>query len=169
MRMTNLGNAWHLPTHPEPDGLTGMRDPVFPTVPVDTVTIATGNQFQDGGNPGNQLQDGSSLLYRQHGDPTWTPSPLVFTTTIGNNKYYTAPIPMAGFAAGTVLEYYLRIAYDDHDTTYLMANDALSATTADENTAQATPFSFTVDTPHPRSFFGSLKSVILRVLHPREK
>jgi galactose oxidase len=167
--MTNLGNAWHLPTHPEPGGLTGMRDPVFPTVPVDTVTIVTGNQFQDGGNPGNQLQDGSSLLYRQHGHPTWTPSPLVFATTIGNNKYYTAPIPMAGFPAGTLLEYYLRIAYDDHDTTYLMANDALSTTTADEKAAQATPFSFTVDTPHPPSFFGNLKSVILRILHPRAR
>ncbi len=97
------------------------------------------------------------------------PSPLVFTTTIGNNKYYTAPIPMAGFTAGMILEYYLRIAYDDHDTTYLMANDALSTTTADEKAAQATPFSFTVDPPRPPSFFGSLKLVILRVLHPREK
>ena len=39
-----------------------MRDPVFPTTPVSSVIITSGNQFQGGVNPGNQLQDGSSLF-----------------------------------------------------------------------------------------------------------
>jgi hypothetical protein len=52
--MVNLGNAWHLPGNPEPLGSAGMRDPVFPTDPVPTVTIFSGNQYQGGGTPGNQ-------------------------------------------------------------------------------------------------------------------
>src|SRR6266849_1398076 len=31
MQMANLGNAWHIPANPEPRGVAGMRDPVFPT------------------------------------------------------------------------------------------------------------------------------------------
>jgi galactose oxidase len=88
--MANLGNAWHLPANPEPRGRAGMRDPVFPTTPVNAVTISTGNQFQGGGNAGNQLQDGSMLLFKRSTDTNWIPVPLIFATAIGNNKYYSA-------------------------------------------------------------------------------
>jgi hypothetical protein len=40
-----------------------MRDPVFPTDPVPAVTVFSGNQFQGGGNPGNQPQDDSAAPF----------------------------------------------------------------------------------------------------------
>jgi len=154
--MARLGNVWHLPTNPEPPGRSGMRDPVFPATPVGTVTIWTGNQWAGGGNAGNQLQDGSTLFFRQVGDTAWTAVPLQWAVTLGNNKYYSAAIPAATLAAGTGIQYYLRIAYDDHDTTFLQLNaDGItSQTTPDEGAAQAAPFGFTVDTPAERGQWG---------------
>ena len=154
--MANLGNVWHIPANPEPPGVAGMRDPVFPATPAATVTICTGNQFAGDGNPGNQLQVGSSLFYSPQGGAAWTEVPLAFSAEIGNNKYYSGSVPFGSFQAGTVVRYYLRIAYDDHDTTFLQLNtDGItSATTADESAAQAGPFLFTVETPALRGQWG---------------
>lgn len=63
-----LGNAWHFPDNPEPFGNAGMRDPVFPTDPVSTVTVFSGNQYQGGANSGNQLQDGSVVRFKRTTD-----------------------------------------------------------------------------------------------------
>jgi hypothetical protein len=151
-----LGNAWHFPGNPEPFGNAGMRDPVFPTDPVSAVTVFSGNQYQGGGNPGNQLQDGSAVLFKQTTDAVWTTVPMVFATATGSNKYYSAAIPVGTFAAGTIVQYYLVIAYDDHDTTFLQADatDMLSVTTGDEAAAQASPFTFTIETPDKRGQWG---------------
>ena len=151
-----LGTAWHFPGNPEPFGNGGMRDPVFPTDPVPAVTVFSGNQYQGGGNPGNQLQDGSAVLFKRTTDAAWTTVPMVFATAIGNNKYYSAAIPVGAFATGTVVQYYLVIAYDDHDTTFLQADatDMLSVTTGDEAAAQAAPFTFTIETPDKRGQWG---------------
>ena len=126
-----LGNAWHFPGNPEPFGNAGMRDPVFPTDPVPAVTVFSGNQYQGGGNPGNQLQVGSAVVFKRTTDMAWTTVPMVFAAAIGNNKYYSAAIPAGAFATGTVVQYYLVIAYDDHDTTFLQADatNMLSVTT----------------------------------------
>jgi galactose oxidase len=154
--MANLGNAWHIPGNPEPRNVAGMRDPVFPASPVASVTITSGNQFAGGGNQGNQLQVGSSLLFKQKTATTWSAVPLLFAAQLFNNKYYSAAIPIAGLAAGDVVQYYLRVAYDDHDTTFLLLNaDGLtSAVTADENAARANPFAFTIDTRDKRGEWG---------------
>lgn len=159
--MANLGNAWHLPTNPEPRGLAGMRNPVFPTSPLDAVTIAMGNQFQGGGNAGNQLQIGSTVFFRRRDDAAWTSTPLLFAATVGNNKYYSATIPTTGLNVGTIIDYYLRIAYDDHDTTFLLANPGgtISSTTDNENAARATPFSFALDSPAVRGRWGAVFSL----------
>ena len=151
-----LGNAWHFPGNPEPFGNAGMRDPVFPTDPVSAVTVFSGNQYQGGGNPGNQLQDGSAVLFKQSTDTAWTMAPMVFAAAIGNNKYYSAAIPVGAFAAGAVVQYYLVIAYDDHDITFLRADatDMLSVATGDEAAAQAAPFTFTIETPDKRGQWG---------------
>ena len=151
-----LGNAWHFPSNPEPFGNAGMRDPVFPTDPVSAVTVFSGNQYQGGGNPGNQLQVGSAVRFKRTTDTTWTTVPMVFATAIGNNKYYSAAIPAGAFATGTIVQYYLVIAYDDHDTTFLQADatDMLSVTTGDEAAAQAAPFTFTIDTLDKRGQWG---------------
>jgi galactose oxidase len=81
---------------------------------------------------------------------------MVFATAIDNNKYYSAAIPAGAFATGTVVQYYLVIAYDDHDTTFLQAGatDMLSVTTGDEAAAQAAPFTFTIEPPDKRGQWG---------------
>src|SRR5215472_16488628 len=159
--MVNLGNAWHIPANPEPRGRPGMRDPLFPTTPVSSVTITTGNQFQGGGNAGNQLQTASSLFFKQATDDEWTSVPLIFVAVAGNNKYYSAELHVDAFQAGVVVQYYLRIAYDDHDTTFLQLNTdgTTSVTTADEGAAQATPFTFTLETPDVRGQWGPVFSL----------
>jgi galactose oxidase len=152
--MANLGNTWHIPNNPEPRGWAGMRDPVGAIVPGTAVTIITGNQFQGGGNPGNQLQTGSALFFKRAADTSWTSLPLIFLRTLNSNKYYSATIPAGSFQTGDVVQYYLRIAYDDHDTTFLHAKGDTSATTADEATARATPFTFPVESSALKGQWG---------------
>ena len=152
--MANLGNAWHIPNNPEPRGRAGMRDPVGAIVPGTAVTIITGNQFQGGGNPGNQLQIGSSLSFKRTTDTSWTSAPLVFLRTLENNKYYSATIPAGSFQTGDVVQYYLVIAYDDHDTTFLHAEGDTSAAGADEATARARPFTFPVESSAVKGQWG---------------
>jgi galactose oxidase len=152
--MANLGNAWHIPDNPEPPGRAGMRDPIGAIVPGTAVTIITGNQFQGAGNPGNQLQTGSALFFKRAADANWTELPLIFLRTLNNNKYYAATIPAGTFQTGDGVQYYLRIPYDDHDTTFLRAQGDASATTADEAAARATPFTFPVENSAVKGQWG---------------
>ena len=153
--MPNLGNAWHIPANPEPRTRGGMRDPVGAIVPGTAVTIITGNQFQGaGGNPGNQLQDGSSVFFRRRGAGAWTEVPMLFQLQADNNKYYAAAVPTTGLQAGDVIQYYLRLPYSDHDTTFLRAKGAASAATADEKAARRAPFAFTLESSAVRGVWG---------------
>ena len=152
--MAELGNAWHLPLNPEPRGRAGMRDPVGAVVPGAAVTILSGNQFQGDGNPGNQLQDGSGVLFRRPAEAAWTSAPLVFDSATGNNKYFATTLAEGTFAVGEVVEYYLRIAYDDHATTFVHAVGEASATTGDEGVAQASPFTFPVLSSADKGLWG---------------
>jgi galactose oxidase len=152
--MAELGNAWHLPLSPEPRGHAGMRDPVGAVVPGAEVTILSGNQFRGDGNPGNQLQAGSSVFFRRRSDAGWTSAPLLFASTADNNKYFAATLAADTLAVGDVVQYYLRVAYDDHATTFVHAAGATSATTADEAAAQATPFTFPVESSAQKGLWG---------------
>jgi len=152
--MPNLGNAWHIPAGPEPRGRGGMRDPVGAIVPGTSVSIITGNQYQGGGNPGNQLQVGSTLFFKKSTAADWTSRPLVFLLALDNNKYYQATIAASSFKRSDVVQYYLRIAYDDHDTTFLHALGNASATTADETKARAAPFTFDIEDSALRGQWG---------------
>ncbi len=138
--MANLGNAWHVPGNHEPPGRQGMRDPVGGIFAGTAVTIFSGNQFRGTGNPGNQLQTGSSLFFKRIVDADWAPLSLIFQRASGNNKYYSATLPTGTFRDGDVIQYYLRIAYDDHATTFVHAKDDTSTPTADEAVARAAPF-----------------------------
>jgi hypothetical protein len=149
--MANLGNAWHIPGSPEPQkapgspARAGTSDPVGALVPGTAITIFSGNQFQGaGGNPGNQFQDGSTLFFKRTTDANWTGIPMLFDRQLGNNKYYAATIPANTFQTGDVAQYYLRIAYGDHATTFLHANGDVSAATADGGAARTAPFTFPV-------------------------
>ena len=57
--MASLSNVWHVPANPEPPERAGMRDPLFPTTPIDVVTIPTGNQFQGPGMPATSFMMGA--------------------------------------------------------------------------------------------------------------
>src|SRR5690349_8979258 len=111
--MANLGNAWHIPENPEPRGRAGMRDPIGAILPETEISIVSGNQFQGAGNAGNQLQTGSSLFFKKASDANWKLVPLLFLRELNNNKYFEAKIPPNTFRTGDVVQYYLRIAYDD--------------------------------------------------------
>src|SRR3954452_4901772 len=148
--MPNLGNAWHVPSSAEPRGRGGMLDPVGPIPPGTHVTIISGNQFQGaGGTPGNQLQDGSLALVRQSGDGAWTGVQLEFLREDGNNKFFAARTQVPETAApGDTVEYYLRVAYSDRDTTFVHADAVTTtATTDDEAVARTAPFRVTLANP----------------------
>lgn len=136
------GNAWHIPDAAEP-GIGAMRAPASVTAG-DSVLVYTGNQFAGaGGNPGNQMQTGSALLYRVGGG-AWSEVPMGFHSQSGNNKYYRAAIEPAALAPGDRVEYYFRLAYSDHLTTFVHASGGGSATSADPEAARAAPFHFLV-------------------------
>src|SRR5580700_11124603 len=104
----NLGNAWHIPTNPEPIGQAGMRVPVGATIPIATMTIFSGNQFQGpGGNPGDQFQVGSSVFFKRLADAAWTESKMTFDSQNGNDKFYRASIPIDTLQPGDTVQYYL--------------------------------------------------------------
>jgi hypothetical protein len=44
--MANLGNAWHIPDNPQPQGQASMRLPLEGIEAGAAVTISNGNQFQ---------------------------------------------------------------------------------------------------------------------------
>jgi alpha-D-xyloside xylohydrolase len=137
-----LGNAWHIPRNQESIGT--MRNPVEGIAAGLSVSIFSGNQFQGPGNPGNQLETGSTVFFRKSGKPGWTTSPMQFRLQSGNNKYYVAILPSDAFGADDRIQYYLRISYSDHTTTFLHGDDAHSLVTKNESEAQASPFSFMV-------------------------
>lgn len=143
--MANLGNAWHIPFSPEPHGMAGMRNPVGGMVPGATLTLFSGNQFHGDGNPGNQLEAGSAVLYKRAADTEWRTSPMLFQSSTGNNKFYAARVLPGTFQTGDVAEYYLRVLYDDHETTFVHRDGDGSVTTDSEDSARGTPFSVTVE------------------------
>ena len=164
--MANLGNAWHIPTNSQPRGRGGMRDPIGALVPGTAITIFSGNQDQGpGGNPGNQLEVGSSVFFKRTTDAAWTEAPMLFQSAANNDKFYAAALPANTFAAGDVVQYYLRIPYSDHDTTFLLAEGPVSATTADETAARAAPFTFTVEPAAVRGQWGPVFQLLNVAVH----
>lgn len=142
------GNVFHIPTNVEVGGLT-MRSPVGGIQSNTTVFLYTGNQFQGSGNPGNQLQTGSTIYYRNATNSTWSSLPMFFWTigssgTSTNNKYYSNSIPANVCSPGDVVQYYFKIPYDDHLPTYIYGNDTARFNSELESDAQANPFAYTI-------------------------
>jgi alpha-D-xyloside xylohydrolase len=137
----SLGNCFHIPGNAEVNGIT-MRSPTDVIQSNTAVFLYTGNQDSGaGGNPGNQLQTGSTIFYKHSTNTTWTALPMFFYASAGNNKYYSNSIPANIFSAGDVVQYYFRIPYSDHLTTFIGGNNVKYEIEAD---AQDNPFSFTV-------------------------
>jgi hypothetical protein len=128
-----VGNCWHIPSNVESNsgGLT-MRSPLSGILSNTAVFLYTGNQYQGSGNPGNQLQTGSTIFYRNATNSAWSSIPLFFWYAggaSGNNKYYSNSIPAYTFNAGDTVQYYFQIPYSDHLPTYVYGNDNASQTT----------------------------------------
>jgi len=148
----STGNVFHLPTDIETDLELTMRNPLSAIFSNTTVTLFTGNQFQGGGNPGNQLATGSTIFYKRATDSTWNSLPMFFYKTgvsNPNNKYYSNSIPANVFSGGDTVQYYFKIPYSDHLPTFVYGTDTARFTTEIESIAQATPFSYTVLSPPP--------------------
>jgi alpha-D-xyloside xylohydrolase len=141
--VNRIGNAWHIPTSLEPRST--MRDPMAGISATMVVFIFSGNQYQGPGEAGNQLEAGSAVFFKRHRDTSWSSVPMRFDSARGNNKYYSAALPTNVFATGDVVEYYLRIPFSDHLTTFVHGNDKASLSTVSETDAQGSPFSFTVE------------------------
>ncbi len=139
-----LGNCFHIPGNAEINGIV-MRNPTDVIVSNTAVFLYTGNQDAGaGGNPGNQLQTGSTIFYRHATNATWTAIPMSFYGAAGNNKYYSNSIPANVFSAGDVVQYYFRIPYSDHLPTFIGGNNIKYEIEAD---AQSNPFAYTVLPP----------------------
>ncbi len=145
------GNVFHIPTNVEVGGLT-MRSPVGGIQSNTSVFLYTGNQFQSSGNPGNQLQTGSTIYYRNATNAAWSSLPMFFWTTGSsgvstNNKYYSNSIPANAFSPGDTVQYYFKIPYDDHLPTFVYGNDNARFNSELESDAQSDPFSYDVQWP----------------------
>ena len=144
----SVGNAFHIPGNFEADlPRPTMRFPLNAISADTAVEIFNGNQFRGAGNPGNQLGTGSAVFYRAITNSTWTELPMAFVaqgTVNTNNKYFGATIPAGTFQAGDVVQYYIRVPYDDHLPTYLYGTDTTRNETEFEAVAQAAPYTFTV-------------------------
>jgi alpha-D-xyloside xylohydrolase len=144
--MNGIGNVWHIPNSLEPRST--MRDPLTQISTESKVAIFSGSQFQGAGDAGNQLAMGSAVFFkRSHVDEAWSSVPMHFDSAHGNNKYYVAELPDGRFATGDFVEYYLRVPFSDHLTTFIHGSDSASLATASEAIAQGSPFSFAVKAP----------------------
>ena len=137
------GIVWHEPAYAHPD-LAGptMRDPLYEAEDND-LTIYQGF-YKDGGANGNQT--GGELYYRI-ASGTWTNVSLNWHSNVGGSQYWKATLPSSGTGATNIIEYYVRVNFDDSgsdpDTTYIYGNDLQGdfSTTTNEAVAQASPYS----------------------------
>lgn len=144
-----IGNAWHIPASVDEPGVPIMRMPFGAIFPDTAVTIFSGNQFQGGANGANQLQVDSTIFYRDATNTAWSQAPMTFHSQSGNNKYFSGTIPAGLFAAGSVVQYYLRIPFSDRLPTFLYESNGVALETEIESIAQASPYSCTVLSPPP--------------------
>jgi len=144
----NVGNSFHIPNNYEADlPRPTMRFPLSAIAADTEVEIYNGNQFRGAGNPGNQLATGNAVFYKVATNTVWTELAMAFVaqgTANTNNKYFGATIPANSFQPGDVVQYYIRVPYDDHLPTYLYGTDTTRNETEFESVAQSAPYTFTV-------------------------
>lgn len=143
--MAELGNAWHIPNNTVPTNGANMRSPLSNIDTGTTVTIYNGNQFQGSGNPGDETNGGAVFYKAQNSNAPWSEAPLFFFSESGNDKFWRATFAAPVSDTG-VIQYYLRINYSDHPTTFVYGNDSTSSTTASEPFAASHAFTFQIPT-----------------------
>ena len=134
------GNCWHSISSTE-GGLfpEGMRDPKFPKVN-QQINIYLGNRL----TAENIIS--ATLYYKKSDETIWSSANFVFysTNTTGQylNNYWKAVIPAQ--TSPEVIQYYIKVQYNKHETTFVYGDDTHSFTTIREFVAQTNPFSFTI-------------------------
>jgi hypothetical protein len=136
-------NAWHIPGNAEPSGAFMRNPPTNGVQASNAVYVYNGNQFQGSGNAGDQ--SAATLCHRLKGAATWTATNGIYDSTSGNNKYWQMQIPGNTYGATNEVEYYIKVGYNDHNTTCIGTTNG--GTTASlyliETNAQHNAFSFT--------------------------
>lgn len=139
----DLGNCWHIPTNSEPPSVT-MRNPTTDPSTNQGVYFYNGNQFQGGGNVGDQ--SGGTLYHRLEGPGgSWSSTNMAYDSLDGNNKYWVTSIPAGAYEGTNIVEYYVKVTYSDHDDTYIGTTNsgAGSLTYATAGEVQTNAFTFT--------------------------
>ncbi len=130
-----LMNVWHIPTNEEPPTVN-MRNPVHPTASDDAV------YFYVGGWPSGTIS--TATLHYRFDEEEWSTADFAYDSTQENdNEYFIVNIE-GPFSDGSVCEYYIQTDNPEYDTTYVYGTDDTTNTTADQNTAMESPFSFTI-------------------------
>ena len=139
--------AWHRPDHLEGLIPSAMRTPSTITLS-NTVTIYTGlkkfNNTNDVNTYGLVNQTGGWLFYRTSSAVSWSSNALAWHTNNGDYQFWKGTL--SNVPART-FEYYLQLDFDSGArTTYShFTNNADGfATTTNQATAQASPYTFTV-------------------------
>jgi subtilisin family serine protease len=139
--------AWHRPDHLEGLIPSAMRIPSTITLS-NTVTIYTGlkkfNNFDGVNTNGLVNQTGGWLFYRTSSAVSWSSNALAWHTNNGDYQFWKGTL--SNVPART-FEYYLQLDFDSGArTTYShFTNNADGfATTTNQATAQASPYTFTV-------------------------
>ena len=126
-------SIWHSPadTSEVPGGIS-MRAPLFPGTG-STTTFYQGVFKGDGAN-----QTGGAFHYRIDGG-SWQSKALSFHANNGDVQFWKADQVMP--AAGSVMDYYFHVTFDNRDNTWLYNGNSKSLAESD---ARANPYSFTI-------------------------
>jgi hypothetical protein len=139
--VTNYGNSWHFPTNTEPSGAF-MRNP-----PTNGVSPSTAVHIYNGTYTNDSDQTGGALFHRLSGGGSWTETALAFDSNNGfGNQYWKAVLTGNTYGVSNTVEYFLKITYNNRDTTFLgttnNADAAVNVKYDTTNAAAAHPFSF---------------------------
>ncbi|RLD16729.1 MAG: hypothetical protein DRI36_05270, partial [Caldiserica bacterium] len=117
--------------------LEGMRSPLYP-LPNQKLTLYVGNLAFSPGNYGNMI--GGSLFYKTDSD--WNEVYLSWDRDEYPYKYWKAELTLQDYSN---FEYYFKVNYDDHLTTYVFGDKYSSFTSTDEAKAKENPFEIDED------------------------
>ncbi len=147
-------NVWHIPTNDEPAGAY-MRNPRTNAPPTQAVYVYCGNQFAGSGNTGDM--SALTVYHRLKGGGAWSSGAGSYDSASGNNKYWVYAIPADAYGPTNEVEYYLKAAFSDHNTTFIgTTNGGASSTTwLTESNAQANPFTFRYAEPATPTNLGN--------------
>ena len=151
--VADLGNCWHNRTEQVPGagagttylngGLGGSGYIFYGTET--TAYVYSGSQDLGAGDPADQ--SALTVYYRKVGDVTWSSSGGTYQHPNGNDVFWMASFDLSGFSDGDDIQYYLRLDYNDAETTYVYDSGRASQITYFESEATGSPAAFDFGDP----------------------